>query len=148
MRPMKLSMRFAAPPRKTFEVCADFRNADQRIKNIKRIEVLTDGPIRKGTRFRETRVMFNRECTEEMELVEFQPDSSYTLGCASCGAEWRHRFDFASDGNGGTVVNLEMSCRAVSLFAKLMSPLGALFAGSLKKCVQQDLDDLRKVIES
>lgn len=139
--------RFRADPATTFSLFTDLRTADQRVSGIKKLEVLTDGPIRKGTRFRETRVMFNREATEEMEIADFQPGRSYTVVCDSCGARWTSRFEFHPD-SAGTRVSLDLRCEAISFFAKLMSPLAGLFAKSVKKCIEQDMEDLRKAIES
>lgn len=147
MKTMTFDTPIKADPARTFAVFADFRAADQRVEGIKKLEVLTDGPIGKGTRFRETRIMFNREATEEMEITDFQPGRSYTVTCNSCGVAWNSTFKFEPDGQ-GTRVRLEMNCKPLTLFAKLMSPLGSLMAGSLRKCIEKDMTDLRTYIES
>lgn len=147
MASLTFTRHIKADPRRVFEVLSDFRTADQRVSGIKKLEVLTDGPIRKGTRFRETRVMFGREATEEMEVADFQPDRSYTVSCNSCGAVWSSTFRFVPEA-GGTRLEVSMECRAVSFLAKLMKPLSGLFAGSIRKCVQQDLEDMARFLES
>ena len=53
------------PVEDVFAVFTDLHRAAERIRGIERLEVLTDGPVGKGTRFRETRIMFRREATEE-----------------------------------------------------------------------------------
>lgn len=143
---MKLSRHVQADPRRTFAAFTDFAGAPQHVSGIKRIELLTEGPVRVGTRFRETRVMFNREATEEMEVTEFRPSESYSLGCDSCGARWSSRFVFTPEG-GGTRVDLEMQCRPTTFVAWLMTPMSWLMAGTMRKCVEQDMIDMQRVAE-
>ena len=50
--------------------------------------------------------------------------------------------------NSGAHVDFEMRSRAVILFAKLLSPLGKFFAGSLKKCLEKDIAQLKAVAEA
>lgn len=38
--------------------------------------------------------------------------------------------------------------KPLTFFARLMSPLGALMMGPMKKCLLGDLEDLRREIES
>ena len=40
-----------------------------------------------------------------------------------------------------------MRGRPVTFFAKLMSPLGKLLEGTVKKCMVQDFEDLRAHLE-
>jgi len=142
-----LSKKIEATPSAVFAVFSDFANAAGRIKAITKLEILTPGPIGVGTRFKETRVMFGKDCTEEMQITAFDPGRSYEITCHSCGAEYRTIFHFAQDGD-GTRVDAEFSTRATSFWAKLMAPLGWMMKGMMKKCLQQDLDDLQKVAES
>ena len=48
--------------------------------------------------------------------------------------------------NGSTRVDQVVQCRPLSLWAKLMFPLSKLMAGPMKKCMEQDLDDLAGVL--
>ncbi len=52
-----IKKRLEAPPERIFEVCTDLRNAGKHLRGIKKPEVLGDGPIGVGTRFRETRIL-------------------------------------------------------------------------------------------
>jgi hypothetical protein len=142
-----MSTRVNAPPDRTFAVFSDLRGAPGRVSGIKKIEVITEGPVGKGTKFRETRIMMGREATENMEVSEFEPGRSYAIACESCGVRWNCRFAFAAD-DGGTRVDVEMASKPVSLMGRLMSPLGALMAGTMKKCLNTDMDELRKAAEA
>lgn len=146
MAQFQFSQHIDAPPTRVFELASSFERAPEHISGITKVEMVTDGPVRTGTRFKETRVMMGREATEEMEVVEFTPNKSYTLAAESCGSEWRSQLTFQPSG-GGTDVNLDMQCKAKTFFAKLMMPIGLLMMGSMKKCIQQDLIDLKAAAE-
>src|SRR5258706_4012484 len=147
MSRLQLCVRIAAPVERVFEVFTDLRNAPGRIIGIKRLEVLTDGPIGVGTKFRETREMFGKDATEEMAITECDRPRMYSVGALSCGCRYTVRYDFRSDG-AETIVELDFRGEAVSIFAKLLMPvMGWLMSGSMKQCMQQDLDDLKAFIE-
>jgi len=144
----KFSMRehINAPPEIVFEVASDFHHAAENIEGIENLEVLTDGPIGVGTRFRETRVMFGKSSTEELEITEFDAPHSYVVASDSCGAHFRAEYRFVGD-IAGTHVRLEFDCQPVTLVAKLMSPLSWLMMGPMKKCIAADLNDLKRIAE-
>ena len=141
-----LTKRIHASPEVVWDVFTDFDKVADRISAIVKLELLTDGPVGLGTRFRETRIMFKREATEEMEFTDFDPPRSYTIGSESCGCEYSCKHRFVPDGN-DTVLEFEMSYRPVSIFAKLMTPLGKLMQGPMIKCLEKDFDELKAVAE-
>jgi len=136
-----------APSEVVFSVASDFHHAAENIHGIESLEVLTDGPIGVGTRFRETRLMFGKTATEEMEITAFDVPHSYVVEGESCGGHYRFEYRFVGD-IAGTHVRLEVEMRAISFFAKLMSPLSMLMLGSMKKCIAADLEDVKKIAES
>lgn len=83
-----------APVEKTFQLFSDFPNAATRVDGIEKVEMLTDGPVCVGTKFKETRVMFGREATEEMEVTQFETNKLYTIAANSCGARFESTFNF------------------------------------------------------
>ncbi|HET6202062.1 MAG TPA: SRPBCC family protein [Planctomycetota bacterium] len=143
---LTFSKSIAAFPEKVFEAAADFRNAPGRIRGIKKIEMLTDGPVRVGTKFKETRVMFGKEATETMEVVAFNPPHGYTLGCESHGCRYRTEFRFAPNAQGTTVeVTFEATPRTFA--SKVLGFLMAPMIKGVRKCMEKDLDDLGASIE-
>lgn len=147
MSTVTVSREIAAPPEEVFRVFSDLHGCADRISGITRAEVLTDGPIGAGTRWRETREMFGREHSEEMEITRFDPPHGYLVEAESCGCHYYTEFKFTPTGTG---TRAEMSFRGepVTLMAKLMMPIGQLFSGSLVRMIEQDLDDLKCAIES
>jgi hypothetical protein len=135
-----------APRETVFARASDFATAPNHIRGIKKVEMLTAGPVGKGTRFRETRIMFKREATEEMEVIAFDPPSGYVLGCESCGCRYRSEFRMTPRA-GGTEVQMDFNVQPLTLFAKIM---GFLMKPMMKMCVKEiakDLDDLKASIE-
>jgi carbon monoxide dehydrogenase subunit G len=142
MRSFTIARHVDADPDLVFDTLSDFEHAAERIGNIERIEILTDGPIAAGTRFRETRKIFGKEATEELTISVFdQASRHYAVECESCGCRSRTDVRCTEDGT-GTLVSMETTYQPVSMLAKLMAPIGWMMIGTMRKCIEQDLDDL------
>lgn len=146
MAKTQVETRVNADLEKVFSAFADIPRAADHINGITRIEMVTDGDVGKGTRFRETRVMFKKEHTEEMEIVDFQPNKSYTVRCDSCGATYESEILFTPNGD-STTVRMNVNCTPVSFMAKLMSPISVIMMGPMKKMMQSDFDDMKAAVE-
>jgi hypothetical protein len=144
---LTLTKRIHAPQQVVFDLATDLQRAAEHIDGIEKIEMLTPGPVGVGTRWRETRRMFGKEATEEMEVTRFDPPNSYSAGTESCGCAYEFTFRFLPLGN-STNVEMEMQYRPISFFARLMSPLGKLMLGPMKKLIDQDLEDLKRTAEA
>ncbi len=147
MAQMTVSTHVAAPQEQVFAVLADLERAPERIDGIKSVEILTDGPVGAGTRWRETRTMFKRDATEEMEIAAFDPPNGYDVTCDSCGCTITTEMRCVPDGD-GTRVSMAISTTANTFFAKLMAPMGWLMKGSMRKILEKDLADLKAAAES
>lgn len=146
MKPIRMSEYVAAHQEAVFAAFADFENATKTVSAINEIEMLTEGPVAQGTRFRETRTVMKREATEVMEVTRYEAGKAYTLECNSCGAHFSSTFEFHAEGD-GTRVDFEMTSTPVTLMAKLMSPISSLMAGTMKKCMAQDMADVKRAVE-
>ena len=146
MAAFSMSTSVQAPVETVFQLAADFPNAADRVKGIKRVEMLTPGPVGVGTRFRETREIMRREATEDMKVTQFDKPKSYTLSCHSCGCLFESTFRFEPEA-GGTKVTFDCNTQALTWSAKLMSPLGWLMQGTMKKCIEQDMADIKAAAE-
>lgn len=137
----------AAPQGRVFELFTDLPRAAERIQAIKRLELLTPGPLRVGSRFRETRVVLGKEATEEFEVTEFEPSTRYAVSCVSCGVRFGMRFAFRSQ-TPGTHIAMSVSTEPVTWFAKLMSPMAGIMLKQCAKGFEADIADLRKYCEA
>lgn len=136
----------AAPPERCFERATDLRRAPETIRAITAMEVLTDGPIGVGTRFRETRVLFERACSEEMEITSFDPPRGYVVRAESHGCRYRTEFRFTPRGS-GTELEMIFEARPLTAAAKVMSFLMKPMLGKVMAEAAKDLDDLAAAIE-
>ena len=136
-----------APPEKVFEQATDIPKWPEQMEGIVRVEMLTDGPIGMGTKFRETRVMFKREATEEMEVTGFNPPHSYAVGAESHGCRYHTEFTFKPNG-GGTDVEMVFEATPLTVLAKTMSAMMKPMLGKMAEICGKDLDDLKASIES
>lgn len=147
MSDITVSTHVSAPAERVFAVFTDLERAAERIPDITELEVLSDGPFGEGTRWRETRVMFKKEATEEMQVTGFDPPRSYTVEAASHGMRYETLFSFTPEGD-GTQVQWRFSGTPQTLGTKLMAPLfNVLMKGTMKKCMLRDLEALRGVCE-
>ncbi len=147
MMQVTVEKRIEAPKDKVFEVFTDLRHCDQHIPGIIKAEVLTEGEIGVGTRWKETREMMGKEHTEEMEISEFVPNEMYRVTAGGCGCAYLTEFLFKEE-NGGTLATMSFSGKPLTLLAKITSPLmGIMMSGSLKKMMDEDMEALKKVCE-
>jgi hypothetical protein len=145
---IKVAMHVVAPRARVFDVFSDLTQAQARVAGIKRLELLTSGPIAKGTRWRETRVMFGREATEEMVISDYAAPSFYEAAAESHGSKYCSRFDFVPDGD-GTQVTMTFRSTPRSVPAKIMTAvLGGAMKKSFEKLMRKDMEDLKAVAET
>ncbi|MCW5766609.1 MAG: SRPBCC family protein [Phycisphaeraceae bacterium] len=136
-----------APAEVVFAAASDFANAPSRITGITKMEMLTTGPVGVGTRFRETRVMFGKQATETMEVIDFKPGRSYTLGATSHGCTYRTTLSVRPVA-GGSEVELDFIGTPLTFSRKVMAALmGWMINKACVKAIGQDLSDLKASVE-
>lgn len=136
------------PIEKVFDVFTDLSNLQERVQDIQSIEVLNKpAQMAVGTKWKETRVMFGKAATEIMWVTELKPQKSYIVEAESHGTHYRSEYTFTETAT-GTHVELTFVGEPQTLTAKVFGVLFALMAGSLKKTLNQDMTDLKKVCES
>lgn len=147
MKSIQCEARIRQDQAKVFEKFSNPSAMESILEDVLRIEQLTEGPVGPGTRWRETRVMYGKEATEEMEITEFHPPDSFTVRCHSCGCAFitTYHFDQAPE---GVRVRLIMECRPVGLAAKLMSPFSGMMLKPMLGCLQKDLDEMKAACEA
>lgn len=131
---------------RVFDVFSNVYQAERRLSGVTKLEVLSDGPVGVGTRWRETRVMFGREAVEEMWIDSFDPPHSYTVSADNNGAHYRTEFTFRPDAD-GVIVTWTFGAEGRTLFAKIMGLLFAWMTGPVRKMMEKDMDDLQAACE-
>lgn len=137
-----------APVDRVYEQMTNLENWSDSIEGITKIEKHTEGPVRDGTEFSETRVMFGKEHTERMTFANVKPNQGYTLVCDSCGMHYESAHSLTPMGD-KTMLRMEMSAKAMTFTSKIISPItGAMMKGTMKKMINKDFDDLARACES
>lgn len=148
MPSMTFQHEIGAAPERVFEVFSDLRTMPERVRGVDAVEVLTEGPIRKGTVFRETRTMMGKQHTEEMTVTEFVPGRRITFEAHSSGMHYISSFGFEPSASGGTAVHFRMDAKGETLGGKIA---GALMWLMMKKmmhsALEQDMEDLARACE-
>ena len=151
------SVTIDAPVDRVFAVVSDVERLPDIVSAITSMEVISDGPaapLRPGVRFRETRVLFGRQASETMDVLDVQrpggPDgrASYTTGAESHGARYRTVMTVTPAGDDRSELGIEFSGTAVSLVAKLMSPLNGFFAKKCREATERDFAEIKRAIEA
>ncbi len=147
MSAIHVSTTIKAPLERVFAVFADLEGAADVIEGIMKLEILTDGPVGVGTRWRETRLMFKKEATEEMEITAFDPPNGYKVEAQSHGSQYLSEFKFTPKDDGVEAV-MSFEAKPLTLMARIMGFIMApMMRGFMVKCLEKDLDDLKRHLE-
>jgi len=150
---LKTTVTITAPCTEVFAAFTDIPASADRIDAITRIEMLTDGLIGAGTRWRETRSLYGREATEVLTITDFQPPDRFVVTAETHGMRYDTIFRFhpcPCDPRDDPATKVDMTfqatplTRAAKLLAILMRPLSRAMA---KECAR-DLDDMKRAIEA
>ncbi|TQV69882.1 SRPBCC family protein [Exilibacterium tricleocarpae] len=133
----------AAPPDVVFNTVADISQYAKAVRQIIRVEFLSETKTGVGTRFRETRMLAGREAATELEVTEFSPNERVRLVADSHGTVWDTVFTVTAQ-QGQTELIAVMEGRAYRLLPKVMN---WLIGGMVKKAVAKDMDLVKAYCE-
>jgi carbon monoxide dehydrogenase subunit G len=135
-----------APRASVFTLATDFSGAAAVIGAIEKVEMLTEGPVRSGTRFLETRRVLGAPTTQEVEVTVYDPPTRYALQCESHGSRYVTRVELEPNGS-GTNVTMGFEVEPVSFMAKAMAQTIQPMLEAAAQALEQDLDDLKARLE-
>jgi len=134
----------AAPVATVFDTVAHIENFSKAVPHIVNVEFLSDVRSGVGTRFRETRLMNERQASTELEVTEYVDNERVRIVGDAGGTVWDTVFTVARSDAGGTVLEMVMDARAYKPLAKLMNPL---IKGVVRKAIEKDLDAVKSYCE-
>lgn len=143
------SISIKSPIENVFDTFSDLDSIKNYVDGIQSLEVL-EGPAKMqvGTKWRETRVMFGKEATEVMWVTELTPNASYVVEAESHGTHYRSEYRFSTAGE-ETTVEMTFGGQPLTLMSKILGTLlFPLFAGSTKKALMKDMEDLKRTLET
>jgi hypothetical protein len=145
MASVTVSNEIAAPLDRVFRTFADIEHGPDHVSGIKKLEMMTPGPVRVGTRWLETREIMGRLDTAEMEMTAFERDRMYTITHHKAGVRIDTTFWFESAGE-RTKVTVEFDLDSAGFPPGFLAPLGWAIAGKVESVLSNDLADLERSI--
>ena len=145
----RLTETIQAPLDRVFALANDIDRAMEWLPGGVRIEKLTEGPVRLGTRYRETRRILGRDDTEIYEVTAYDPPNRSEVsadgsqGTAGRGL-FRFQIEFAAAGPNATRIVLHGSATRLGCVGVVFYPV---VRGIMKKHIVADLAGLKHWIE-
>jgi len=136
----------AAPRERVFALFTDLEGAASRLSGVRSIEILTEGPIGPGTRWRETRLMFGQPSIQEMQVVSADPPNGFVVAAQNISASFETRFSFHDHG-GGTKVVCSFNAEPRNPMMKIFLPFTGFIEGAIQGVLQQDMADIKRLAE-
>lgn len=131
-----------------FKSLLDLDAARHWMQGLVRMERLDDGPMRVGSRWKETRKMFGKEATEHFEVVEIEEPEKIVLrvdGTKGTTGKGEYIFTYRITSSGEySEITLHGEINGLTGLTKLF---GKMMAGSFKKACEKDLDALKNYLE-
>ncbi len=150
MREVSVSCEVAASAEATWAVVTDIERAAEVIDGIESVERVDDGDeFGVGTRWRETRRMFKRAASEEMEVTAVDPGRSYTTEASSNGMSYTSVVVVEPLEGARSRVTMSLAGEAQSRVAGVFAAvMGRLLVRSVRKAFERDLDDIARAAEA
>jgi carbon monoxide dehydrogenase subunit G len=146
MATVTVTNHIAAPVDRVFQFFTDIESGTPHVSGIKKIELLTSGPFRLGTRWRETREVLGVTDSAEMEVTSFDRDKTYTITHHKAGVRIDTLFWFEPVG-AQTKVSVEFEIDSAGLPPGFLTPLNWAIAGKVRDVIGHDLADLKASLE-
>ncbi len=142
------SITIAAPVEAVWQAVINIEQAADMVSGIRQVEVLhkpEQGMV--GFKWRETRIMFGKEATEDMWITDCVTNDYYATRAENHGAVYLSRISVQAVAD-GTRLTMGFESQAQTLFARLMSSLMVFFIkGSIIKEFDKDLVDIKAFVE-
>lgn len=139
-----------APPDEVWAIMTDLERTAEVLSSVTGIERLDDGDgVRVGTRWRETRELFGREASEELEVTAIDEDARrYVVEADRRGTHYRSQRSVSPDGE-GSLLRMTFGAEASGLTGRLMArTVGRALETGTREALQQDLDDIAQAAEA
>ncbi|MGD8413727.1 MAG: SRPBCC family protein [Candidatus Latescibacterota bacterium] len=133
-----------APVELVFKTVAHVEEFSKAIPHILNIEFLSDSRTGVGARFRETRLVNEKEATTELEVTEYVENEQVRIVSDTHGTVWDTLFTVRAQ-NGNTLLEMVMDVRPHSFLARLTTPF---ITGMIAEAIEGDLDSVKAFCES
>ena len=131
-----------------WNIITDIDTWEDTISGIVSIEVINRpeaGIV--GLKWREKRVLFGRDAVETMWISAAEPNSWYETTAENHGAIYSTRLSL-HDSDDKVVLTMTFSAKPTTIVSKMMSVMSFMFNGTMRKMLQKDLTDVRRIAEN
>ena len=135
------SVHLNRPVEKVFAFVVDSKELPKWQSNLIKSELLTEGPLRAGSRFHEVRLVRQKETEIQAEMTAFEPNRRFATKTLSK-PEVTVSYSFEPE-NGGTRLRYEFGMVTTGLM-RLLEPM---ILGSIKKDTALDFEKLKQLLE-
>ncbi|MEU5402138.1 SRPBCC family protein [Streptomyces sp. NPDC005963] len=147
-RSVVVERRIAAPAERVWRTLTDLERAPAVLSGVDSVEVLSSGPFRVGTRWRETRRVLGRQATEEMYVTTSEPPRRFVVEADSQGAHYTSEFVLSETGTDRTQVRMTFTAVPPPGMSGLLARVfGAIGAKAVAKTIARDLADVATAVE-
>jgi carbon monoxide dehydrogenase subunit G len=140
----EVSREVAASRDRIWSTVTDLEAAPTTLSGVDRVERLDGGDgFGVGTRWRETRTMFGRQATEEMEVTAVDPPSGYTVVAEHGSTTYTSVIGIEERGPGRCELRMTFGAVTTGTVGRVLAAtLGRAAAGATRKALRRDLDDI------
>jgi carbon monoxide dehydrogenase subunit G len=140
----------AASPERVWSIITDLEGYAEVLSGVERTERIDDGQgFGVGTRWRETRVVFGKESTEEMEVTDVEDGHSYTVSSESRGTRYTSMLRVEPIDDDRSRLSMSFGAQPAATASRLLAAtIGRAFQGATRKMLQRDLDDIAATAEA
>lgn len=137
-----MSIDVAAAPERVFAIASDIDGSPKMQPKILSVEMLTPGPMRAGTKWREKRKIGSGTAEAMIEVTGFEPGKRYEFASMSKGPGFTGEISVAAQGSGTL---LSMTMRPMGFGSKIIL---WMMGGALKKELMDDLQCIKRAAEA
>ena len=142
MPEVQVRERFGLPPEGAWEVLVAIERYPERVGSYESVELLGEACEGVGARWRQTRTVFGRSHSQEMEVTGWEPPRELVLVATEAGARYKTRTNLEAI-DGGTEVVTTFSVAATNPIAWVfVQTIGRRILRSTGGAIEQDLVDL------
>lgn len=139
----KKSISIQRPISEVFDFATDLSNAALFMPSISKTEMLTEGGMKPGAKFRETRLMNGKPQTSVIEITEHRRPEVHAATSAMLGMRATYTFRFFEEGT-GTRVDMEAEVKGIFLWwpflgvlTRVMEREDGEYLARLKKAIEK-----------
>lgn len=139
-------------PETVFEFLTNPQRTREWVEGFLRLDPITNGEVRIGAQWKETRLLGDKEADAVVEVVTFEgpgkgktPPYSYAARSVQMGIRTTYHYRVEPEGEGSSLVEMTAIIKANNLITHLLVPI---FAGNMKRHDGQQLQFLKKAVEA